>query len=528
VTAPVDSEPRPHDGPVEPATKHRGSLLVAVGIGVVLVAAIVLRFVASSALWLDEALSVNVARLPLGDLHAALKRDGAPPLYYVLLHFWTDWFGTSDTAVRGLSGVLSVATFPAMYFIGKRVGGRFTAWAAVLLYATLPYSIRYGSETRMYALVMFLVAWGYLAFVRAVEKPTVGRLALVSLVVAGLLYSQNWALYLMAVVGLLVIWLAWRGGTAEVRHAARRVIVAMIVGGILYLPWVPTLKFQLAHTGTPWGDPTVPWTGFALAVGAVAGTAQKSGQGLAYVLAVCLVVLALLAVFGRAVDGRHVDLDLRTQPVVRWQVVVAIGTLLLGLVLSYAGGTAFDPRYASVAVPILVVVCAVGLNVFASRPVQIGALVVVVLLGLAGGMRVATNDRTQAAEIGAALAANAKAGDVVVYCPDQLGPAAHRVLGDGRGLVEVTYPRFTGPKLVNWVDYRDHINATDVRAFAKRVLDRAGDATVWLVSAPGYRSFEERCEGLAGVLGETRPGVGVVTPQFFQFYETMGLTKYGS
>jgi mannosyltransferase len=233
VTAPVDSEPRPHDGPVEPATKHRGSLLVAVGIGVVLVAAIVLRFVASSALWLDEALSVNVARLPLGDLHAALKRDGAPPLYYVLLHFWTDWFGTSDTAVRGLSGVLSVATFPAMYFIGKRVGGRFTAWAAVLLYATLPYSIRYGSETRMYALVMFLVAWGYLAFVRAVEKPTVGRLALVSLVVAGLLYSQNWALYLMAVVGLLVIWLAWRGGTAEVRHAARRVIVAMIVGGIL-------------------------------------------------------------------------------------------------------------------------------------------------------------------------------------------------------------------------------------------------------------------------------------------------------
>jgi hypothetical protein len=223
-----------------------------------------------------------------------------------------------------------------------------------------------------------------------------------------------------------------------------------------------------------------------------------------------------------------VDLDLRTQPVVRWQIAVAIGTLLLGLVLSYAGGTAFDPRYASVAVPILVVVCAAGLNVFASRRVQVGALVFVVALGLAGGVRVATNDRTQAGEIGAALAAQAKPGDVVVYCPDQLGPAAHRELGDGHGLVEVTYPRFTGPRFVNWVDYRDHIDATDVRAFAKRVLERAGDATVWLVSAPGYRSFEERCEGLAGVLGETRPGVSVVTPQFFQFYETMGLTKYGS
>ena len=503
-------------------------MLVAVGIAAVLVASVVLRFVASSALWLDEALSVNVARLPLGDLQEALKRDGAPPLYYVLLHFWTDWFGTSDTAVRALSGVISIATFPALYFMGKRVGGRFTAWAAVLLYATLPYSIRYGSETRMYSLVMFLVAWGYLAFARAMEKPTVGRLALVSLVVAGVLYSQNWALYLVAVVGLFVIWLAWRGSTEAVRHAARRVIVAMIVGGILYLPWVPTLKYQLAHTGTPWGDPSVPWTGFALAVGAIAGTAQKSGQGAAYVLAVCLVVLALLAVFGRAVDGRHVDLDLRTQPVVRWQIVVAIGTLLLGLILSYAGGTAFDPRYASVVVPILVVVIAAGLNVFASKPVQVGALVVVVLLGLAGGARVATNDRTQAAEVAAALADQAKPGDVVVYCPDQVGPATHRVLGDGRGLVEVTYPRFTGPKFVNWVDYRESINAVSPQDFAQRVLERAGDATVWYVSAPGYRSFEERCEALGGELGQARAGVSVVTPQFFQFYETMGLTKFGS
>ena len=511
-----------------PLAERRTSVLVGVAIGVVLLAAIVLRFVASSALWLDEALSVNVARLPLGDLHAALKRDGAPPLYYVLLHFWTDWFGTSDFAVRALSGVISIATFPAMYFIGKRIGGRFTAWAAVLIYATLPYSIRYGSETRMYALVMFLVAWGYLAFVRAMEKPTVGRLALVSLVVAGLLYSQNWALYLMAVVGLFVIWLAWRGSTDAVRHAARRVLVAVIVGGILYLPWVPTLKFQLAHTGTPWGDPTVPWTGFALAVGAFAGTAQKSGQGLAYVLAVVLVVLALLAVFGRAVDRRHVDLDLRTQPVVRWQIVVVVGTLLLGLVLSYAGGTAFDPRYASVIVPILVVVCAVGLNTFASKPVQVGALVFVIVLGLAGGVRVAANDRTEAHEVGTALAAQAQPGDVVVYCPDQLGPAAHRVLGDDHGLREVTYPRFTGPKFVNWVDYRDHINATSPEEFAARVLDLAGDATVWLVSAPGYRSFEQKCEALAGRLGQTRAGVEVVANNFFQFYETMGLTKYGS
>ena len=502
-------------------------MALAIGAGIVLVVAVVLRFVVDSPLWLDEALSVNIARLPLGDLREALKHDGAPPLYYVLLHFWTNWFGTGDTAVRALSGVFSLATFPAMYFIGKRVGDRFTAWAAVLIYATLPYSFRFGSETRMYALVMFLVAWGYLAFVRAIEKPTIGRLALVALVVAGLLYSQNWSLYLLAVVGLFVIWLAWRGNDAT-RHGARLVIVGMIAGGILFLPWVPTLKYQIAHTGTPWGDPSLPWNGLTAAMGAFAGTATKAGHGIANMLAGILVALAALALFGRAIDARHVDLDLHTRPVVRWQLLLAFATLVVGLTASYVGGTAFDPRYAAVVVPILVIVFAVGLNVFASNAVRVGALALVLLLGIFGGIRNSTSDRTQAGQIAASLQVGAQRGDVVVYCPDQLGPAVHRSLGDDNGLVELTFPALGGPKRVNWVDYIDRIARTDPRAVAKELLDRAGDHDVWLVSTPGYRGFEQKCEELAGALGASRPGSTVVVNEFFPFYESMGLTKFGS
>ena len=100
----------------------RRSRVVAVGIGVVLAVAVVLRFVTTSDLWLDEALSVNVARLPLGDISEWLRHDGAPPLYYWMLHGWTEVFGTSDLAVRSLSGVLSVATLPFVYFAGRRLG----------------------------------------------------------------------------------------------------------------------------------------------------------------------------------------------------------------------------------------------------------------------------------------------------------------------------------------------------------------------------------------------------------------------
>ena len=68
--------------------RARHAVLIVAWLAVAVVVAVVLRFVTTSDLWLDEALTVNIAKLPLGDLRAALLRDGAPPLYYVLLHGW--------------------------------------------------------------------------------------------------------------------------------------------------------------------------------------------------------------------------------------------------------------------------------------------------------------------------------------------------------------------------------------------------------------------------------------------------------
>src|SRR5262249_44391928 len=149
-------------------------------VGAVVLAGVALRFITHSDLWLDEALSVNVARLPLSDLHAALRHDGAPPLYYALLHFWIRAFGTGDLATRSLSGVLSVATLPLAWLAGNRLGGRRVAAFALVAVATSPYAIRYGTEARMYALIMLLVFAGYLAVLRALELPSLGRLAVVT------------------------------------------------------------------------------------------------------------------------------------------------------------------------------------------------------------------------------------------------------------------------------------------------------------------------------------------------------------
>ena len=165
-----------------------------------IVAGIVLRFATRSDLWLDEALSVNISRLPYGDIPEWLRHDGAPPLYYFMLHAWTDVFGTTDFAVRSLSGVLSVATFVPMWFAGRRIAGRAGAWIAVAILAASPFAIGFGSETRMYSLVMLLVTIGYLAVRRLLERPSLGRQAVVALITGLLLYTHYWSFYLIAVV----------------------------------------------------------------------------------------------------------------------------------------------------------------------------------------------------------------------------------------------------------------------------------------------------------------------------------------
>ncbi|GMU78562.1 MAG: hypothetical protein AMXMBFR46_13570 [Acidimicrobiia bacterium] len=496
-----------------------GIVVLAVVIGVVL------RFVTRSDLWLDEALSVNIARLPLGDIPDALRRDGAPPLYYVLLHLWMEVFGEGDVAVRALSGVFSVATLPAVYFAGKRLGGRAGSWIAVVLLATSPFAIRYATEARMYALVMFLVAWGYLALVRALERPSLGRLAVVALVTAALLYTHSWSFYLVGVVGLLLIALGWRSPDAARRHAGWRVLIALVVGGIAYLPWVPTLLDQLAKTGTPWGEARLPWSGLMDAFDGLGGVSGPI-HGEALFLRSVLVVLTFLGVFALGTSARRMEIDLRTQPIVRWEALVAFATLAVGLTLSWASGTAFQSRYASVVVPLLLLVVTAGVVAFRGRAARGGVLVAVVVLGLAGGVRAAVDERTQAGRVAEIIAARARPGDVVLYCPDQLGPATHRILGDDNGLVEMTFPDLRRPELVNWIDYRERIAATDPDTVARRVVDRAGDATVWFVAMPGYRSVDGKCEALGAALAALRgSGVQHVEPEETAFYEPMGLVE---
>src|SRR3954462_5672135 len=73
--------------------------------------------------WIDEGLSVGIADRPLGDVPLALREDGSPPVYYMMLHFWLDVAGSSEVGVRSLSLLFALRAVAAGYWGGKVVWG---------------------------------------------------------------------------------------------------------------------------------------------------------------------------------------------------------------------------------------------------------------------------------------------------------------------------------------------------------------------------------------------------------------------
>ncbi|MDQ4134504.1 MAG: glycosyltransferase family 39 protein [Actinomycetota bacterium] len=484
-----------------------------------LVFAVVARFTARSHLWLDEALSVNIARLPLGELPEALRHDGAPPLYSFLLHGWMKVFGTSEMAVRALSGLFAVATLPLMWVAGRRLGGRRMAWAAVLLLAASPFAVRYATEARMYSLIALLVLVGYLALTDLLRRFSWPAAVGVAVSTGLLMLTHYWSFFLLAVVVAMV---GWRARRSAGRSEARRALVAMAAGTVLFLPWAPSFVYQMRNTGTPWaGRPDL---------GTLFDTVTRFSGGPwepGFALTLISYGLIALAVLGRSVDRRRIELDLRTRPGGRHLAVVVFGTLLLATAVGMITGSAYAVRYAAVVAPLFVLLVALGTRVFEDPRVFRGVLAVAVVLGVIAVIPNMVGERTTAAKVAAAIAARAQPGDVVAYCPDQLGPSVSRHLPE-QGLVHVTFPTSDlGPERIEWVGYEARNRAARTAPFADLLLSRAGPANdIWLVWSPGYRTFSTKCSALADRLEQARPDMTRVVKVKSKVFEHPGLIQY--
>jgi hypothetical protein len=278
-------------------------------------------------------------------------------------------------------------------------------------------------------------------------------------------------------------------------------------------------------TGTPWGLPPKPRTVFDIVLQFGAGL-PDTGLPLGLLL-YALLALGLFGFAGGVGQAGMVTLDLRGRPPGRMLAATAGLTMALAVVVGQVTSSAFAIRYAAVVFPLVLLLVALGVATLAGSWVGPAVLGLVVALGFATAIPSAAGDRTTAGRVAAVLRAQARPGDVVAYCPDQLGPSVSRLLEDTAGLRQLTFPRATAPQLIDWVGYEAANKAARPLPFARMLVDLAGpDATVWVVWAPNYRTFGTKCQALLTGLRVLRPDEQRVVKVSTNTPERPGLVRY--
>ncbi|MEA2479962.1 MAG: mannosyltransferase, partial [Thermoleophilaceae bacterium] len=228
--------------------------ITAMGLGVLGLASLYLRTKAiDGAFWIDEGLSVGIARHAFFDIPTVLQQDGSPPLYYMTLHVWMKAFGSTETATHALSVLCAMLSIPAAFWAADRPFGRRAAWFGALIAALVPFLTGHAQETRMYALMPLLSIVATGCFLRAYVLRDRRLVAPFGLTLAAMLYTHNWALFFGAAAFAAVVWLGW-DNPPERRKLAIDALLGFGLAGLLYLPWVPTLISQAQHTAAPWSN----------------------------------------------------------------------------------------------------------------------------------------------------------------------------------------------------------------------------------------------------------------------------------
>ena len=110
---------------------------IALGLAALLVLSYLLRSTAlHGRFWIDEGLSVGIASFPLDEIPGALRQDGSPPLYYMLLGVWTRWFGDGEARTHALSLGFALLTIPSGFALARTIFSERAGWYTAVLAAS--------------------------------------------------------------------------------------------------------------------------------------------------------------------------------------------------------------------------------------------------------------------------------------------------------------------------------------------------------------------------------------------------------
>ncbi len=142
------------------------------GIILLTIIALVLRLyrLDFNSLWLDEAVTLRFARLPMPAVFDVMVHgEYNPPLFFWVEHI-AIMFGDSEWMLRIVPAVVGTLTVPAFFILGRMFLGRPEGLLAAALLTFSPFHIYYSQEARPYVLALFLITVSLIFLLKGCES----------------------------------------------------------------------------------------------------------------------------------------------------------------------------------------------------------------------------------------------------------------------------------------------------------------------------------------------------------------------
>lgn len=384
-------------------------------------------------LWWGEANAIGIASQSVGGvLHASYVGGGAP-LYYLLLHFWTNAIGNTPGAARDLSLVIALLCIPLAGWAGWSLAGERGAFYGSVLFTFSSFLTAYGQQAQPYALLVLFGLLASTAFVHAFVHRRRGYLWLfVGAVVAALYTQGSTGLYLFGAVAALGVVIGC-APPAERRAILRDAALCTIAIVVLFIPWIPATIHQIAHATSPWH--------YAPVLQSYVPSDLVGGDRVDADLLVLIVtgIGPFLLARGRRREPEAVALYAL--------LTMAVATLLFGFIANFAAPVLIYRYFAmtTAAILLLAALCAARTKIVGLVAV---ALVIIFCVDPAA---FASSHPSNMNEVAGQLGGGLHRGDVVAVAQPEAAPLAWYYL-PGSLRWESTLGPVHDPRYMNWDD----------------------------------------------------------------------------
>ena len=224
-------------------------------IAIPFIVALILRviFIEQKNLWFDEVYSWHASQYSIKSIIAIAAGDIHPPLFYIVLKFWTLIFSDSVFSMRMLSVAISLFSMVFIYLLCKKIfKSNLEIFFVLLLFAVSPLNIYYSQEVRMFNLNLLLCIGSVYFFLTFLNKPKVltGVFYLIATTLA--VYTHYFAFLIFFTEAAILLFGLFK---KEIDFSFLKKFLPYYLGVlILYIPWFGKFFYQVGK-GQSWRIP---------------------------------------------------------------------------------------------------------------------------------------------------------------------------------------------------------------------------------------------------------------------------------